>query len=443
MNPKVKEKVEKPNILFILADDLGWDDVSFHGSSIRTPNIDRLAGEGIELRQHYVCPMCTPTRVCLLTGRHPGRFEAHATTPSNPPVLPDGYATLATVLREQGYDTGLFGKWHLGSSPQYGPNQFGFNNSYGSLAGGVDPYNHRYKRGEFSVTWHRNGELVEETGHVTDLIVKEAREWIENRDRPWFCYVPFTAVHVPIKPTQGWLDRYQLERFDEDPLKDRSYKKYAAYTSHMDHAIGQLLESLERTCQRENTLIVFSSDNGAINDCPLHRTDLYPGWQEDYPRLGSNGPLRGVKAQLYEGGIRTPTIVNWRSQLPSGTMDHPVQMVDWMPTFLQLTGAEPQDDPCWDGIDIWPLLLHNDAQPPERDLFWNFRGGAQLGMRRGDWKMTSCQDEGETTVELFNIANDPYEKKEISSDYPILVGELTEAIHEQRQLDDTSNRNLL
>ncbi len=132
--------MNQPNILFVLADDLGWADLSLHGSPIRTPNIDRLAADGIELEQHYVCPMCTPTRIAFLTGRHPGRFGAHATVPSNAPVLPDGYATLATVLQGRGYDTGLFGKWHLGSSPEFGPNNYGFDASYGSLAGGVDPY---------------------------------------------------------------------------------------------------------------------------------------------------------------------------------------------------------------------------------------------------------------------------------------------------------------
>ena len=192
-------KVDKPNILFILADDLGWGDVSYHGSDIRTPAIDRLAESGIQLEQHYVCPMCTPTRVSFLTGRYPGRFGRRATTPSNPPVLPDNYETLATSLRNNGYDTGLFGKWHLGSSPQFGPNYFGFNTSYGSLAGGVDPYNHHYKRGEFSQTWHRNCQLIKQSGHVTDLITDEAIKWLIGREKPWFCYVPFTAVHVPIK----------------------------------------------------------------------------------------------------------------------------------------------------------------------------------------------------------------------------------------------------
>jgi len=432
--------MKKPNILYILADDLGWGDLSCHGSPICTPHIDQLAHEGVELTQHYVCPMCTPTRASFLTGRYPSRFGAHATVPSNAPVLPDGYQTLATVLRESGYDTGLFGKWHLGSAPEFGPNHFGFNTGYGSLAGGIDPYNHCYKKGQFSITWHRNGELVEELGHVTDLIVREAAEWIETRDRPWFCYVPFTAVHIPVKPTREWLARYYPDHFDDDPLKDMSFKKYAAYTSHMDHGIGRLLESLNRTCQREDTIIVFSSDNGAVNDCPLHETDKYPGWQEAYPRLGSNDPFRGVKAQLYEGGIRTPTIVNWHSRLPSCTMDHPVQVTDWMPTFAGLTGSEPREDPRYDGQDIWPLLTGDETDPEERRLFWNFRGDSELGVRHGDWKLTACGNDENRTYELFNIAEDPYEEHELSDEYPEKVKELSEMIEQERQQDGSSAR---
>ena len=429
-----------PNVLYILADDLGWGDVSCHGSPIRTPNIDRLVQGGVELTQHYVCPMCTPTRTSLLTGRHPGRFGPHATVPSNAPVLPDGYPTLATVLRDEGYDTGLFGKWHLGSAPQFGPQAFGFNTGYGSLAGGVDPYNHRYKRGEFSVTWHRNGELIAETGHVTDLIARAALDWIESRDRPWFCYVPFTAVHVPIKPPQPWLDRYWFDQFDADPLKDASFKRYAAYASHMDAAIGQLVELLEATGQRDDTIIVFSSDNGAINGAPLHSSDRYPGWQEACPRLGSNLPFRGVKAQLYEGGIRTPTVINWRGHLAPGTLAHPVHVVDWMPTFCNLLGATPQRDPQWDGTDIWPLLAGTSETSTDRTLFWNFRGGTRLGVRAGDWKLIAHEDD-ERQVELFNIADDPYEAQELAAEHPGIVRELSELIREQRSLDDTSRRD--
>jgi arylsulfatase A-like enzyme len=430
--------VDRPNILYILADDLGWGDVGLHGSAIRTPVIDRLAAEGVELTQHYVCPMCTPTRASLLTGRYPSRFGPHATVPSNAPVLPDGYPTLATVLRGAGYDTGLFGKWHLGSTPEHGPNQFGFNMAYGSLAGGVDPFNHRYKRGEFSVTWHRNGELVEEQGHVTDLIVDEAIQWIEGRDRPWFCYVPFTAVHVPVKPTDQWMLQYEAEHFDDDLLKDQSFKKYAAYTSHMDHAVGQLLETLERTGQRDNTIIVFSSDNGAINDCPLHSTDQYPGWQEAYPRLGSNAPFRGVKAQLYEGGIRTPTVVNWRGKLSTGQVDSPVGVVDWMPTFASLAGADAPT-PEWDGRDIWPVITGGEESGP-RKLFWNFHGGDALGMRFGDWKLIIHEVGGVTRRELYNIADDPYEQHDLAAALPEKVAELAAMIEEERREDGSSAR---
>ena len=430
----------RPNILFILADDLGWGDVGFHGAPIHTPHLDRLAAEGVELRQHYVCPMCTPTRASLLTGRHPGRFGAHATVPSNAPVLPDGYPTLATLLRGAGYRTGLFGKWHLGSSPRFAPNHYGFDASYGSLAGGVDPYNHRYKRGAFSLTWHRDGALVEEGGHVTDLITDAAVEWIEGGTGPFFCYVPFTAVHVPVKPLQAWLERYDDERFDADPLRDASFRKYAAYTSHMDAAVGRLLETLERTGQRDNTLVVFSSDNGAINDCPLHGSDKYPGWQEAYPRLGSNGPLRGVKAQLYEGGVRTPTVANWRGALQPGRVEDPVQVVDWMPTLAGLAGAAPQQDPQWDGRDIWRQISGEDTAPDERGLYWNFRGGARLGLRHGDWKLIESRAGDGTEVELFNVAADPYEQLEVSADMPQVVAQLREGIEGQRRLDDSSRR---
>jgi len=430
---------DKPNILFILADDLGWGDVSYHSSTIRTPAIDRLAESGIQLNQHYVCPMCTPTRVSLLTGRHPGRFGRHATTPSNPPVLPDGYETLATSLKHCGYDTGLFGKWHLGSSPQFGPNHFGFNASYGSLAGGVDPYNHHYKRGQYSRTWHRNCELVEEPGHVTDLIVCEANQWLETKTEPWFCYVPFTAVHVPIKAPQSWLDQYEFEAYDDDPLRDRSFKKYAAYTSQMDYAVGQLVETLECLNQRDNTIIIFSSDNGAISRAPLHASDQYPGWQEEMPRLGSNKPFRGQKAQLYEGGIRTPTLIDWRGVLPSGICHHPMHIVDWMPTLTKLVGCVPSHDPQWDGVDIWPAITKGEAIE-SRSIFWNFKG-TQFGIRYHDWKLTTTDEMRPENSELYNIGIDPYETEELSKEYPEIVRQLLELVAEERRLDGTSQRH--
>ena len=429
--------MDKPNILFILADDLGWSDVSYHHSEIRTPNIDRLVQSGVELDQHYVCPMCTPTRTALMTGRHPGRFGRHATSPSNPPVLPDGYETIATSLRNCGYDTGLFGKWHLGSKPEFGPNHYGFNTAYGSLAGGVDPYNHRYKQGEYSFTWHHNGQLVEERGHVTDLIADQVVKWIESREQPWFCYVPFTAVHVPIKAPQAWINTYEDKVYYSDPNRDRSFKIYSAYTSQMDHAIGRFVESLERMCARENTIIVFSSDNGAIPDAPLHSSDQYPGRQEEMPCLGSNLPLRGQKAQLYEGGIRTPSLINWVGTLSPSKVTQPIHISDWMPTFTRLVGDTTNQDPLWDGMDIWQLLTGEIDRLPERPIYWNFRG-RDYALRLGDWKLIN--DSRNERVELFHIGNDPYETKNLATEQLEIVGNLSAIIQDEQKKDNTSKR---
>ena len=209
----------------------------------------------------------------------------------------------------------------------------------------------------------------------------------------------------------------------------------------MDYAIGQLLEALERTCQRENTLIVFSSDNGAINDCPIHGTDTYPGWQEAYPRLGSNLPLRGVKAQLYEGGIRTPTLVNWRSRLAPGKMEHAVHIADWMPSLVRLTESAAEEDPRWDGVDIWPLIAGERDKPDERCMYWNFRRATALGARLGEWKLIARQQEDGRAVELFNIAEDPHEKNDLALKYPAMVDQLLDQIEAQRQLDDSARRD--
>jgi arylsulfatase A-like enzyme len=431
---------DKPNILYILADDLGWGDVSFHGSPIRTPTLDRLAETGVELTHHYVCPMCTPTRASLLSGRHPGRFGRHATTPSNAPVFPDGYATLATYLRQAGYRTGLFGKWHLGSSAEFGPNRYGFDYAYGSLAGGVDPYNHCYKTQypEYMHTWHRNGTLVRETGHVTDLIVREASEWIRGQASPWFCYVPFTAVHVPVKAPQQWLDRYEFGTYDADPKRDRSFKRYAAYASQMDAGVGRLIETLTEMGRLEDTIVVFASDNGAIYET-LHESDRYPGLQEQCPRLGSNLPLRGQKAQMYEGGIRTPAVLSWPGTLAPGTRDAPLQVTDWMPTLLSLVGCTPEEDPRWDGVDVGPYLWGGAESPLDRDLFWNFRG-VEFGLREKELKLILRESEDTDELELYNLHDDPYETTDLAGSKPDVVERLRRKIGEQRTLDGTSVR---
>ena len=210
----------RPNIVILVADDLGWADVGYHGSSIRTPNIDQLQSRGVELDFHYVAPMCTPTRAALLTGRYWSRFGN--TKPSNERVLPWDTMTLARGLQGADYRTAISGKWHLGSKPEWGPRKFGFDQFYGSLAGGINPWNHLYKHGPYTKTWHRNDELIEEEGHVTDLLTSEAVRFIkEKKKEPFFLYVPFTAVHTPFDEPPKWLGRVD----NIDPERRPFYKR--------------------------------------------------------------------------------------------------------------------------------------------------------------------------------------------------------------------------
>tara|TARA_A100001037_G_scaffold77065_1_gene69094 strand:- start:4265 stop:5116 length:852 start_codon:yes stop_codon:yes gene_type:complete len=274
---------------------------------------------------------------------------------------------------------------------------------------------------------------------VTDLIVNEAIEWIEQQTQPWFCYVPFTAVHTPIKAPEEWIDSYCDQRYDPDPARDRSYKIYAAYLSHMDWAIGQMIESLHRTLSLDDTIVVFASDNGAIPDAPLHDTDKYPGRQEYMPRLGSNFPLRGQKATMYEGGVRTPAVINWPGTLSPNKVTAPIQVVDWMPTFTSLVGAETQSDPMWDGKDVWSLIT-GEATKMDRTFFWNFRGGSNIGARIGDLKLFTDGDMRPEKTEMFDLAVDPYERRNLFERDPDRGKDLLDLIREEREKDDTSVR---
>jgi arylsulfatase A-like enzyme len=432
----------RPNVLYILVDDLGWGDVSYHGGPIRTPNIDRLVGRGIEFVNHYVNPVCSPTRASLLSGRYPGRFGRHATVPTNDPVFPDGYWTMARLFQDAGYATGLFGKWHLGSDPKFFPGAYGFDRSYGSLAGGIDPYHHHYKRGTYSTTWHRDGQLMEdlEPGHVTDLLTDAAIRWIRQQgERPWFCYVPYTAVHTPIRAPEEWLDRVWFERFDADPERDRAFKEYAAYTAHMDHAVGRLVETLKCLDRIHNTIVVFVSDNGASTSTLGDDTRLYPGWHEDMPRTGSNYPLRGTKATVYEGGIRTPAAVMWPSVWAPRKVAEPLHIVDWMPTFAALLGVEPPVDPCWDGKNILPLLNGEVETLGSRPLYWNLTHN-RFAVRYEGWKLIQIEREWGLQRELYHIAEDPYEERDLAARHPEIVERLAGLIAEQHALDDTARR---
>ncbi|MGF1577798.1 MAG: DUF6807 family protein [Gemmataceae bacterium] len=425
-NQLLADEPTRPNIIIIVADDLGWADVGYHGSPLKTPTIDKLVRQGVELDQFYVAPMCTPTRAALMTGRYWSRFGV--TAPSNTQVLPMDTVTLAKALLEIGYDTAITGKWHLGSLLRWGPQLFGFRISYGSLAGGVGPWNHFYKRGKYSKTWHRNGKLIEEKGHVTDLIAREATKFIrQKRKSPFFLYVPFTAVHVPFDEPDRWMEA------NINIPKER--RQYAAAVQHMDHAIGQIVKTLKQTKQYDNTIILFFSDNGGTD---RDGVGSYPGTYPFATIFGLNHPLRGWKRQLYEGGVRVPAFIHWPKQLPAGKVTTPLHVIDWMPTLCKLTGYKAKKNLKWDGIDVWPALKGKHKKIPDRVLYWHGVGGRSAALRKGDWKLivSRAKKAQKDRTELYDLKNDPYEKNDLSRQNSKIISELTKVLEQETAKDN-------
>jgi len=406
----------RPNFIFIMADDLGWADVAFHGGNTPTPNLDALASRSLELTQHYVAPVCSPTRAGLLTGRYWSRFGV--TTPQNQRALPWDTVTLGGMLRSVGYDTALVGKWHLGSAPEEGPNRFGFDHAYGSLAGGVSPWNHRYKQGPWTRTWHRNGELIEETGHVTALLTDEAIRWIGERDsRPFLLYVPYTAVHLPVKEPESWVAKVPESITGDVP------RHYAASILHLDDGVGRILKELDRRGLADNTLVVFTSDNGgstAENNDLKYPDDNCPNG----PLPGNNLPLRGKKGDLYEGGTRVPTLVAWPNRIAAGRSAVPTQITDWFPTFAALAGYDVSSDLALDGTDLSGVLLRGESMP-ERPLYAVGTSARSKSLRQGDWKLIVFGDHAKGgRTELYRIDADPEEANNLASSEPDRVEKL-------------------
>ncbi len=424
--------IKKPNILLIVADDMGWADIGYHNSEIKTPNLDRLAKEGVELDQHYVQPQCTPTRVSLMTGRYPNRFGKHCSKASNEQAFPFETVTLASALKSADYDTAISGKWHLGSLPDQGPKQFGFNFSHGSFAGAVGMYDHRYRltSPKFSKTWHRNDEYVNEEGHATDVCSDQAIKWIQQLKNPFFLYLPFHSVHTPLVEPEKWLD---LNNHISDP--DR--RLMAAALSHLDYSIGRIIQMLEETGQRENTLIVFFSDNGGIHT--HYKGGNYPPPDPALKQgFSSNDPLRGGKVTVYEGGIRVPAFVNWQDRLKPKKVTAPMHANDWMPTLCNLAGYQPEQDLKWDGQDIWQFITgEKQTYDKPRFFYWHWNGDREkpgrIAIREGNWKMVIPQH-GEP-AELYNLANDPSEKNNLVDQSPKIIERLKLLLKKEMEKD--------
>lgn len=415
----------RPNVVLILADDMGWRDVPWHGSDYSLPNLDALSKQSVRLESHYVHPMCSPTRAALLSGRYASRFGCVGA--QNERVFPFDTVTLAAALRSVGYSTALTGKWHLGSMPEWGPNKFGFDHAYGSLAGGTGPYDHRYKTGPFTFEWHRNGQHIEEQGHVTDLIAHEAEQFVRRKHTaPFFLYLPFTAIHIPMKEPQQWLDKNPGISEPGDRLR-------AACASHMDAAIGRVLAALDETGQRENTLILFFCDNGG--HASIDNADKKfpnPGQYPDLKVGRDNAPLRGYKSGLYEGGIRSATIVSWPGHLQAGSIEAPLHAADWMPTLTRLVGYQPPRDLRWDGRDIWPTLTGAASASEPRTIYCLGSNRRDQMVRRGPWKLLrlGATKKGAAKTELYNLANDIGEQHDLATAHPELVAELEKQMKE-------------
>ncbi|MCB9886339.1 MAG: sulfatase-like hydrolase/transferase [Planctomycetes bacterium] len=445
-----------PNVVFLVSDDQGWADIGCNNPRVWSPNLDRLAAEGALLRQNYVMPQCTPTRVALLTGRYPGRFGGAALEASNDPALPKGTPTLADLFRAAGYATFLCGKWHLGSTPEFGPGQFGFDHSYGSLAGAVGMYDHRYRKGPYALTWHRDGELLEdrEDGvHATDLVTREAVRIIEaERTQPLLLYVPFHSVHTPLdergrfvqRPTQRdpsnperWLDEDRIEWFHDPEGRiqaepDPEKRLLLAAVHHLDSAVGEIVAALDRTGKRADTLIVFTSDNGPQGNWP---GNAYP---DDLKLTDFNQPLpmRGKKLDVWEGGIHVPGFVNWPGVVRPREVDAPVHAVDWAPTFAALLGAPAL--PLGDGVDVWSSLVAGAPLPP-RDLYWTWsRRTNRWALRSGDWKIVryGVGEPAEPGAwSLFDLRADPKEERDVAAQHPDVVADLHARFLAQRRRD--------
>ncbi|MFN8643253.1 MAG: arylsulfatase [Candidatus Binatia bacterium] len=402
-----------PNIVYIIADDLGWKDVGFHGSDIATPNLDQLARGGVRLEQFYAQPMCTPTRAALLTGRYPQRYGLQTL------VIPSagsyGLATdewlLPQALKEVGYRTAIVGKWHLGHADRkFWPRQRGFDYQYGPLLGEIDYFTHS---AHGTRDWFRNNQPVREEGYVTELLGRDAVRQIEQHDpsTPLFLYLAFTAPHAPYQAPRAYLDRYAH-------VSDKDRRAYAAMITAMDDQIGAVLGALQKKGLRDDTLVVFQSDNGGPRSAKF--TGEIDMSKSTIP--ADNGPYRDGKGTLYEGGTRVVALANWPGRIPAGTVvDQPLHAVDMYPTLAGLAGASLARSKPLDGVDMWPTIAEGTPSPRQEVVYGiePFRAA----VREGNWKLV-WRATLPASIELFDLATDPSETKNLAAEHPEKVAEL-------------------
>ena len=400
---------QKPNFVHIVADDLGWKDIGFNGcTDIKTPNIDALAAGGAKFTQFYVQPMCTPTRAALMTGRYPFRYGLQ--TAVIPSVSAYGLDTtewlMPQCLKEAGYKTAIIGKWHLGhADKKYWPKQRGFDFQYGAMIGELDYFTHE----EHGVLdWYQDNKPLKEKGYTTTLIGNQAVKLIEQHDTstPLYLYLTFNAPHTPYQAPKEYIDRYTN-------IEDPTRRTCAGMVACLDDEIGRVVAALDKKKMRDNTLILFHSDNGGT------RSAMFAGVMADMSKVKipcDNGPYREGKGTLYEGATRVCALANWPGHIKAGsTVEGMIHAVDMYPTLAKLAGASTAKCKPLDGMDVWQTI--SEGKPsPRTEIVYNvepFRGA----VRQGDWKLI-WRTLLPSSVDLYNLAQDPSEENNLAAASP-------------------------
>ena len=398
----------KPNIVHIVADDLGGKDVGFNGcTDIKTPDIDALAAGGAKLTQFYVQPMCTPTRAALMTGRYPFRYGLQ--TMVIPSVSAYGLDTtewlLPQVLKEAGYNTAIIGKWHLGhADKKFWPKQRGFDYQYGAMIGELD-YFTQEEHGVLD--WYRDNKPIREKGYTTQLIGNDAVNYINAQDpnKPFYLYLTFNAPHTPYQAPQDYIDRYKS-------IADPTRRTYAGMVASLDDEIGRVVAALDKKGIRDNTLILFHSDNGGTKNA------MFAGVMADMSKVKipcDNGPYRDGKGSLFEGATRVCGLANWPGHIKPQAVDGLIHAVDLYPTIAALAGGSTAKCKPLDGVNVWDTIAEGKASP-RSEMVYNiepFRGA----LRQGDWKLI-WRTTLPSSVDLYNLAQDPSEKNNLAATNP-------------------------
>jgi arylsulfatase B len=399
---------DKPNIIHIVADDLGWMDVGFNGcADIKTPNLDALAAGGAKFTQFYVHPMCTPTRAALMTGRYPFRYGLQ--TAVIPSVSDYGLDTsewlMPQCLKEAGYKTAIIGKWHLGhADKKFWPKQRGFDFQYGAMIGELDYFTHE----EHGVLdWYRDNEPLREEGYTTQLIGNQAVKLIEEHDAatPLYLYLTFNAPHTPYQAPQEYIDRYK-------DIEDPTRRTYAGMITSLDDEIGRVIDALDKKGIRDNTLILFHSDNGGTKNA------MFAGVMADMSKVKipcDNGPYREGKGTLYEGATRVCALANWPGHINAQTNDELIHAVDIYPTLAALAGASTAKSKPLDGVNVWDAIANGETSP-RTEIVYNVEP-FRAAIRQGDWKLI-WRTQLPSSVDLYNLAQDPSETTNLAAEHP-------------------------